>query len=83
MFLLSSNRNTFLREQRDVYWDGGPAKIEAFREQHALMCEDNWVCTRLGLRRVVVEDNSDAGTETGTPVSSSLIDKIVSIDNLK
>ena len=34
----------------------GPAKIEAFREQHALMCEDNWVCNRLSLRKMIVED---------------------------
>ena len=65
---LSFNRNIYLRQQRNVYWDGGPAKIEAFREQHAPMCEDNWVCTRLGLRETVVEGDTD--TETSTPGSS-------------
>ena len=64
MFLLSSNRNTYLRGEHSVYWDGGPDKIEAFHEQHAPMCEDNLVCTRLGLRQLVVEEDTD--TMTGT-----------------
>jgi hypothetical protein len=74
-FLLSFNRDTHLRHQRNVYWDGGPDKIKAFHEQHAPMCYDNWVCTRLGLRETVVEIDTD--TETSTPGSSpkKIIDK--------
>ena len=69
--LLSSNRNTIRPDQCNVYWDGGLAKIEAFREQHALMCEDNWVCNRLSLRQTIVEDASDTDTEPSiTPMSS-------------
>lgn len=66
-FLLSSNRNIYHRDQRSVYWDGGPAKIEAFRKQHAPMCKDNWVCTKLGLQNMIVEEDTD--TETSTPTS--------------
>ena len=68
--LFSYYRNTYLRDQPNVYWDGGPAKIEAFGEQHAPMCEDNWVCTRLGLRQIVVEGCDDTDTDSSTPTSS-------------
>jgi hypothetical protein len=62
-----------------VYWDGGLDKIEAFREQHAPMCEVNWVCNRLGLRQLVVEDadtTSDTDTDTETPRMSSTRESI-------
>jgi hypothetical protein len=58
------DRNTSIAE-REVYWDGGPDKIEAFTKQHSPMCGSNWVCTRLGLKDAIVEQ--DMGTENGTP----------------
>lgn len=69
----TNTRNIHLPHQRNVYWDGGPAKIEAFLEQHVPMCEDNWVCTRLGLRQIVVEDDTSSDTEleaNHSPMSS-------------
>lgn len=65
---LPFHRNVYLCQQPNMYWDGWPAKIEAFCEQHAPMCEDNWVCTRLGLQEIVVEGDTDR--ETSTPGSS-------------
>ncbi|KAF8801852.1 hypothetical protein BYT27DRAFT_7114029, partial [Phlegmacium glaucopus] len=47
------------RTLHSMYWDGGPKKIEAFREQHASMCDDNWVCTRLGLQEMIVESDTN------------------------
>jgi len=54
--------NTVDAHEREVYWDGGPDKIEGFRTQHTPMCSSNWVCTRLGLKDAVVEEDTDDGT---------------------
>jgi len=52
---LSSRRNSG-KNGRDAYWDGGPAKIHAFEEQHGRVCDDNWICQKLDLKNLVVEE---------------------------
>jgi hypothetical protein len=46
------------RKDRDAYWDGGPTTIRAFEEQHGRACDENWVCRRLGLKNVIVEEEA-------------------------
>lgn len=54
------NRNTPDKEDRAAYWDGGPKKIQDFRDQHARDCNQNWVCQRLSLHNVHVVAKGDA-----------------------
>ncbi|KAF8625620.1 hypothetical protein AX17_006805 [Amanita inopinata Kibby_2008] len=66
MCLFDPQAHTNARE-REVYWDGGPEKIKAFNEQHAPMCESNWVCSRLGLKDAIVEEADHAESKTPSP----------------
>jgi len=46
--------------KREVYWDGGPRKIQAFLKQHVEsgMCSKNYICSGLNLTTLDVEDVS-------------------------
>jgi hypothetical protein len=54
------NSNTPDAHECNIYWDGGPDKIESFRTQHTPMCSSNWVCARLRLEDAIVKE--DGGT---------------------
>jgi hypothetical protein len=41
-----------------AYWDGGPKKIQQFVSQHLAVCENNWVCCKLDLQNLVVNQPS-------------------------
>jgi hypothetical protein len=54
----SATRNTPPGD-RNAYWDLGDEFINKLLEDHRENCPENWVCTRLKLQELVIEDAAD------------------------
>jgi hypothetical protein len=53
------------------YWDRGRRGIQEFMQQHSEDCQNNWICRKLGLDKVVIQprspDKGKAAVFSGSP----------------
>ncbi|KAG6838258.1 hypothetical protein C0991_000696, partial [Blastosporella zonata] len=57
-----------------IYWDGGPKMITKFEEQHAEPCNENWICNRLNLRDLVIDNKDSSEAPNVEEISSESFD---------
>ena len=77
------------RNENTIYWDGGPKKIAAWKEQHLptvlpvdlatdALCHENWICNALELSKLEPDDpdNEEPTSASAAPLTKAEKSKI-------
>jgi hypothetical protein len=70
LFVTDDRQRSIQASEMRIYWDGGPAKIRRFLEQHSKACLKNKYCIALALDTLDVADDNDDNDDQDTILQS-------------